>query len=166
MNLPVDRPESPADYELKPCDPSDLTPQELKRCMAIIGDGGAVNLTTMKRDLPRSSVLAIARHNNEIIAVGAIKPLRKQYAAAVAVKSGFAFPSETLELGYVAVDPAHRGRGLSHQITKLLLSRHTGRLFATTDNPQMKKTLAEAGFRQEGKEWEGERGTLSFWEHK
>jgi hypothetical protein len=134
--------------------------------MAIIGNGGAVNLTTMKRDLPRSSVMAVARHNNEIIAVGAIKPMRKQYAASVAVKSGFAFPAETLELGYVSVDYAHRGRGLSHQITKLLLSQHTGPLFATTDSPQMKTTLVEAGFRQEGKEWEGERGMLSFWERK
>lgn len=151
-------------YDLKPCAPGDLTAQELKRCIAIIGEGGAVNLATLKRDLPRSSVLAIARHKQEIVAVGAIKPLRKEYAAGIAVKSGFTFPSATLELGYVAVDPAHRGRGLSLQITTLLLSQHTDRLFATTYDDRMKHTLETAGFVKRGREWKGRRHTLSFWE--
>jgi hypothetical protein len=95
---------------------------------------------------------------------GPIKPVRPEYAAGIAAKSGYSFPAETLELGYVAVDPAHRGHGLSHEIAGLLLSQHKGRLFATTDSTRMKETLAEAGFRQEGKEWEGARGLLSFWQ--
>ena len=163
MNL-HDRPENPVSYELTPCAPGDLTAQELKRCIAIIGEGGAVSLATLKRDLPRSSVLAIARHKQEIVGIGAIKPLRKEYAANVAVKSGFTFPSDTLELGYVAVDPAHRGRGLSLQITRLLLSQHTDRLFATTYDDRMKHTLETAGFVKRGREWKGRTRTLSFWE--
>jgi RimJ/RimL family protein N-acetyltransferase len=155
-----------AGYEVKSCAPSELTPDELERCIAIIGGGGAVNLKTTKRDLPRSHVLAIARYHNEIVAVGAIKPVRREYAAGIAFKSKYSFPAETPELGYVSVDPTHREHGLSHEITKLLLSQHKGRVFATTDSPRMKKTLADAGFRQEGKEWEGERGVLSFWERK
>ena len=134
--------------------------------MAIIKDGGAVKLRTMRRDLTRSQMLAIARYRTQIVAVGAIKLVRKEYAAGIAVKSKYSFPADTPELGYVAVDLAHQGHGLSHQITHLLLSQHTGRLFATTDCPRMKKTLTDAGFCQEGKEWEGERGTLSFWERK
>ena len=134
--------------------------------MAVIGDGGAVNIRTMKRDLPRSQVVAIARYGDEIIGVGSIKPIREEYAADIAAKSGYSFPADTAELGYVSVDPAHQGRGLSNDLTKLLTSHHKGRLFATTDSPRMKKTLAAAGFRREGKEWEGERGTLSFWERK
>ena len=167
MNLPV-KPSEKDDvgYEVRQCAPGKLTPEELKRCMAIIGHGGAVNFDTMKRDLPRSQVLAVARYHGEIVGVGAIKPVRKEYAAGIAIKSAYAFPADTPELGYVSVDPAHRGHGLSHEITKLLLSQHTSRLFATTDSPPMKKTLTDAGFRQEGKEWDGERGVLSFWERK
>lgn len=58
--------------------------------------------------------------------------------------------SDTLELGYVPVDPAHRGRGLSLQITRLLLSQHTDRLFATTYDDRMKHTLETAGFVKRG----------------
>lgn len=165
MNSPVERAKRDgADYELKPCAPSELTPEELKRCMALIGAGGAVNPNTMKRDLPRSQVLGIARHHGQIVGVGVIKPMRKQYSAGIAVKSGYLFPPDTPELGYVSVDPTHQGYGLSHEITELLLSQYRGRLFATTDSSRMKKTLADAGFRQKGKEWQGERGVLSFWE--
>ena len=149
MTLPIETSEKGSvGYELKPYAPGDLTPEELKRCMAIIGEGGAVNLNAMRRDLPRSHVLAVARYRGEIVAVGAIKPVRKEYAAGIAVKSKYSFPAETLELGYVSVEPAHRGHGLSHEITELLLSQHKGRLFATTDSPRMKKTLADAGYLQ------------------
>jgi len=37
----------------------------------------------------------------------------REYAADIAKKSGVEFPSETLELGYVAVSPDHRGHHLS-----------------------------------------------------
>lgn len=165
MNSPIDRSKRrSAEYEVKPCAPDELTPEELKRCMALIGDGGAVNPNTMKRDLPRSQVLAIARHHGQIVGVGVIKPVRKRYSAGIAVESGYSFPAETPELGYVSVDPTHQEHGLSHKIAELLVSQHPGRLFATTDSPRMKKTLADAGFRQKGGEWPGERGVLSFWE--
>jgi GNAT superfamily N-acetyltransferase len=134
--------------------------------LALIDDGGAVNLRTMTRDLPRSQIVVIACLRGEVVGVGAIKPVREEYAAGIAGKSGYAFPPKTSELGYVVVEPAHRGHGLSHAITELLLKQHTSPLFATTDSPKMKKTLAAAGFRQEGKEWQGERGILSFWERK
>jgi RimJ/RimL family protein N-acetyltransferase len=167
VNHPADyREQNHASYEVKSCVPPALTPDEMKKCITIIGHGGAVNLRTMKRDLPGSRILAIARYGNTIVAVGSVKPVRKEYATGIAVKSGYCFPDETPELGYVSVEPAHQGRGLSHEITKLLLSEHQGRLFATTDNPRMKKTLADAGFQREGKEWKGERGILSFWERK
>jgi RimJ/RimL family protein N-acetyltransferase len=67
------------------------------------------------------------------------------------------------ELGYVAVDSDHQGRGLSSRIVAALLSEHAGPLFATTDNEFMKKTLAKSGFMQKGKEWNGQRGRLTLW---
>jgi hypothetical protein len=167
VNLPGERSQkTDAGYQLAHCAPSDLTLEELEQCIAIIEKGGAVNRNTMKRDLPNATVLALARGGGKIVAAGAIKPVRKQYAAGIALKSGHPFPEDIPELGYVSADENDRGHGLSHQITELLLSKHRGRLFATTDSRGMKKTLADAGFQREGKEWEGERGVLSFWERR
>lgn len=161
----MDRPaESETDYEVTACNPEELSHAELEICFALIKEGGAVNADTMKRDLPRSSALVIARKGNQIVGVGAIKPVRRPYAAKTARSSGVEFPPETLELGYVSVDAAHRRRGLSHRIAKALLAGHSGRLFATTDDEGMKKALSAAEFVKKGKEWPGERGMLSYWE--
>src|SRR5690242_14356029 len=99
MDFPKDPP--PDDYEVITCAPRELNRAELETCFAIIGEGGAVNVNTMRRDLPNSSILAIARIGSQIVGVGAIKPVRKGYAAKVARDSGVGFPAETLELGYV-----------------------------------------------------------------
>jgi hypothetical protein len=151
-------------YEVALCPAKELKGGGLEACFAIIREGGAVRVVTMKRDLPRASVIAIARQGDLIVGVGAIKPVRKQYAEDIATKSHFAFPADTPELGYVAVAAAHEGHGLSHRITESLLSQHAGRLFATTDTERMKKTLSDAGFAKKGDEWPGERGMLSYWE--
>lgn len=159
-------PISPArdDYDVKLYGSNELTPADLQACFTIIADGAAVNTASMERDLPHASTIVVARSNDEIVGVGVIKPIRKKYAADIAVKSGFAFPKETPELGYVAVHSMHRRRGLSLRITQLLLTQHSGRIFATTDDAGMKKTLQRAGFSMKGKEWCGNRGNLSFWE--
>jgi hypothetical protein len=109
-------------------------------------------------------MLAIARTNGQIVGAGAIKPVRKEYAAKVARDSGVEFPPETLELGYVAVHRDHRNRGLSHRIASALVSNLTCRLFSTTDEEWMKRVLAKTGFSKKGKEWQGARGVLSYWE--
>jgi GNAT superfamily N-acetyltransferase len=153
-----------ADYEVNACAPGALSREELETCAAIIEMGGAVDPDSMVRDLPRAIVIAIARKGDQIVGVGAIKPVRPKYAAKIARNSGITIPAETLELGYVAVKDAHRGHGLSHRISEILITSHAGRLFATTDDKRMKKTLSEAGFVQKGIEWPGHRATLSFWE--
>jgi len=129
--------------------------------MTVIADGGAVSIRTVRRDLPHSQVVAIARCGNEIVGVGSIKPVREDYAAGIAVKSGCAFPADTPELGYVSVDPAHQGRGLSHDLAKLLVSHCTGRLFATTDSPKDEENPC-GGRIPKGKGMKGERGLLPY----
>jgi hypothetical protein len=69
---------------------SDLTPEDPSN--AINEEGGSVNPNIMKCDLPRSNVLVIARCRGDIVAVGAVKPVRKEYAAGIAInapRSGF-----------------------------------------------------------------------------
>jgi hypothetical protein len=134
---------------------------DLERCIAIIRAGGAADVDAAK--LRRAMVLVLAKRENEIVGIGTIKGVRTRYAAGIAEKSGFAFAPETRELGYVAVDARHRGKRISHRIGGELLGARNGALFATTDNEQMKKSLGAAGFVQEGREWNGNRGQLSLW---
>lgn len=151
-------------YVVAPAPAAELTKKDLSSCIAIIKKGEAVDWQSALRELPLSTVMVIARKGEKIGGVGAIKRERPGYAAKVARDAQFPFPERTLELGYVAVDPSHRLRGLSHRITATLLSQYEGRLFATTYDKGMKRTLNAAGFVKKGKEWKGRKHMLSFWE--
>lgn len=142
----------------------ELSPAELEACCAIIEDGGAVDTNAMRRHLPNCTAFAIARTGGLIVGVGAIKAVRTDYTARVAKNSGVDLPPHTYELGYVAVHPEHRKRGLAQRIATALTSRIGSRLVATTDDERMKKILAKTGFVKKGKEWKGRRGILSYWE--
>jgi hypothetical protein len=140
-----------------------LGPSEIAACLAIIKTGDAVDLMSAKRELPLATAIALTWKDRQIVGVGTIKRERREYAAGVAAKSGAEFPSETLELGYVAVAPEHRGHHLSDCLIKALLKRHKGRLFATTYSEYMKDALIRADFRAGGKEWKGRNFMLSLW---
>jgi GNAT superfamily N-acetyltransferase len=156
--------EDDGNYDVKELSPGDLTATNFAVCVAVIKKGEAVDWKWAARELPLAVALAIAYKGAQIVGVGAVKRVRRKYATEVSSKSGVDFPPETLELGYVAVDPDHRRHGLSHRIVKALLSQYAGRLFATTYNDHMKKTLENAGFVRKGKEWKGRRFMLSFWD--
>jgi hypothetical protein len=149
------------EYSVRACTPSDLTEAELSTCVEIIRDGGAVAINLQK--LRSARMLAVARTNGVIVGAGSIKRDRPQRAADIAQTSGFDFPKETPELGYVAVALKHRRKGLSNQIVGALLKAMSGALFATTDDKKMRKTLSAAGFARKGSEWRGRRGQLSLW---
>jgi hypothetical protein len=151
-------------YEVKTPSPKALESSDFDTCVAIVKTGDAVNWKSAKEELPCATALAIAWKDKQIVGVGAIKRERREYAADIAKKSGVEFPSETLELGYVAVSPDHRGHNLSHCIVRALLNQHTGRLFATTSSDYMKRTLTRFGFVSKGKEWKGRKYMLSFWD--
>ncbi len=152
-------------YNVKLCVPGDLTKREMTACIDLVTEGEAVGLEYVKKELPLASILAIARIDDHIVGVGAIKRTRRDYAAKISRESGVTFPRETPELGYVAVAPDHQGHGLSHRLAGALLAQHKGRLFSTTYNDRMKQTLEKAGFVKRGKEWKGREFLLSFW-HK
>jgi hypothetical protein len=152
-------------YAVSLCAPGSMTKEEIADCIDVIKTGEAVDLVSAKRELPLASVLAVVRAGTAIVGVGAIKRRRGTYAAKIARVSGVSFPPETLELGYVAVLPDHRGHKLSGKIVDALLSPYKGRLFATTYNNRMKSVLKNAGFINKGKEWLGRKKQMvSFWD--
>lgn len=150
-------------YAVNAYAPGDLTETERAECIAVIKRGNAVDPVSAAAELPLARVLAVARKGNRIVGVGVIKRIRNNYASGIALKSGASFPSDTPELGYVAVDSGHRGNRLSHRIVAELISMHVGPLFATTSCERMKTTLGKAGFVQKGEEWRGQKAQLSLW---
>jgi predicted GNAT family N-acyltransferase len=109
-------------------------------------------------------VVAVARKDGEIVGVGTVKPVREDYNAGVARKSGVSFDPATPEFGYVVVHPDHRDRHLSSKLTTALLSRSGKSLFATTSDDKIKTNLKKAGFAERGRKWKGRRGDqISFW---
>jgi hypothetical protein len=152
-------------YAVKGYAPAKLSGDQIKRCVKIIECGDAVDPASAARELPLGERVAIATIGAEIVGVGAIKRPRPKYAHDIAIDSGFAFSPDMPELGYVAVECDHRGRGLSHRLVAELLSKHAGPLFATTSSDSMKASLKRAGFAPKGHTWESKRtkAILSLW---
>lgn len=157
-------PKEPAgeDFVVERTSADKLTEAELQRCVALVRSGEAVKKGFGAQSLMRTSMLVVARRGGEIAAVGAIKKPRA-YTATTAENAGYDVSVDTPELGYIAVDKVHRGNHLSTRIVDTLLKDRKGSLFATTDEPKVKKVLKDAGFEPKGKEWQGERGQLSLW---
>lgn len=158
-------PEDPgSEYDVALSDPAKLTAAQVSACVAIIRGGGAVDPGTAKAEMPLSAALALASKRGVIVGVGAIKRVRRVYAATIAKRGGHPFPPDTPELGYVAVHPDHQRKGLSGRLVAALLQTHKGRLFATTYTEAMKRTLAAARFARKGDEWKSRKGErLSLW---
>ena len=149
-------------YEI--CGAGELSGSEMEAYIAIVQQGDAVDPDQAAENIPAAKALAVVRRDGQIAGGGAVKPVRPGYARHTAEASQFHFDPSTPELGYVAVSPAHRGTGLSHEIVTALVSHHEGPLFATTSNAAMKRALQKAGFVQRGREWAGRRGDrLSLW---
>ena len=154
-------------YEVRTVPPGEMNASDLAACVAILKIGDAVNWRSAKEGLPLAAALVIAWKGKQIVGVGAIKRERREYAGDIARNSGVGFPPETLELGYVAVSPEHRGHHLSDCIVRRLIKQHPGRLFATTYSPQMKNTLTRFEFEKKGKEWPGrKKQMISFWKRE
>lgn len=153
-------------YNIEVCSPSDLPQTEISRCIQMVVQGGAVDKNYVTKYLPQAKLLAVVRtrsKDNNIVGVGAVKVTRLEKARAIAKDSKFTFDESIPELGYVAVDSSHRNNKLSYRIVKQLCLKHTGQLFATTDNVYMQGPLKCSKFQREGQEWQGRKGMLSLW---
>ena len=97
------------DFEIREFSATELSDVDVNACVEIIAKGNAVDAASARENLPRSLAVALARIGGEIVGVGTIKPIRQAYAEGTAEESGSQFDPATPELGYVAVNPDHRG---------------------------------------------------------
>lgn len=151
-------------YEISTHKVRGLSSATLVRCLALIEEGGAVDVKSAAVTMMRSRVIILARTGGNVIGVGVMKPYRQDYAAAITEKCGATPPEGAPELGYVAVDINYRCHGIAHQIMTALCAGHQGDLFATTSDKTLKKYMEKSGFAMVGHEWDGKRGDqLSLW---
>lgn len=150
-------------YLLERRRPSALRASEIETAVKILREGGAVDPQTARKELPRCKTVVFVRNNSKIVAVGAVKSPRPDYARRKRADSGYVFDENLCELGYIAVAKGHGGHDLSSPIVDALLARYKGDLFATTDKPKMKFVLGHRRFVQRGHEWRGDNAMLSLW---
>jgi GNAT superfamily N-acetyltransferase len=141
-------------YQIKGCQGTDLSPDDVEECVSLLAQGGAVDSASARKELPRAGSAALVYLDGKFVGLGVIKRKRPDYASNVAIWSGLQFDSNMLELGYVAVEKSHQGKGLTHRIFAELLSLSPDTaLFATTYHDGMKSVNRKAGFEQKGNEW-------------
>jgi hypothetical protein len=154
----------PEVYEITLASVEKLSADELRICIDIVAEGGAVSHAAATVGVPQAAVLALVRQKGEIIGVGVIKGPNRKHAQTVARESGCQFPDRYSELGYVSVREAHRGMHLSSRIFEALLSVRAGPLFATTSDTKMKHLFGKHGFMKTGQTRKGRRGdSLTLW---
>lgn len=117
--------------------------------------GGEVNDQTLSSLVSGSLLLAFARRNETLVAIGAVKRPNDSYRTKIFLKAGVLERMADFEheLGWIYVDPAARGNGLSRKIVDVLLTAPTsGHLYATSrvNNLAMHTTLKHFGFTEAG----------------
>ena len=150
-------------YRVTTCSYTELNRGEQHRCLDILRHGDAVDVDSAARELPVAEAVVLARLDQKIVGLGAVKRLRPDYAVSLAKKAGVAEQPLGHEVGYIAVDEAHWGHKLGLTILLELLAGLRGPAHATTDQENMKNALRAAGFNEVGQKWRGARADLSLW---
>jgi predicted GNAT family N-acyltransferase len=132
---------------------SQMTAQEIENCFSLLEQGKSVDMKSAKEIFPLCQTVALIVGNGAILACGAIKPLREDYAETIGEKSHYGVYLG-FELGYVAVDSKFRGQGFARHTVKTLVREMEGSsLFAVTANSTMQKINLQCGFNKAGVEW-------------
>lgn len=147
--------------------PTNLTDDEITATAVLICSGGALpaEIKTLKGRLRRSSILAIYREEDQVLAVASLKKPNPNYRIGVFEKASVSLGrlQSAPELGYVTVDEKMRSKGLAGKLVSVLLDNLEEPCYATTNNNSMKRILERAGFSEKGQAWKGQRGSLSLW---
>lgn len=139
---------------------ANATKQDLDDFVRVVRAGEAVAEHYVRNGIGRKGVkLVFAKVDDTNIGVAALKVPLKTYREGLesSQKSGHSIPVARypFELGYVAVNSDHAGKGIGRSLVNSVLTLSSGcGLFATTSNPAMQKSiLPNVGFIPVGKSW-------------
>lgn len=116
-------------------------------------------------NLADAQLVALGVEDGQVVSVACVKRHRQRYPQRIAKRAHVTLETrrwmlETDELGYVATHADYLGRA-SRLVTELCST--WPKLWATTSNAVMAKSLMKHGFVQTGVTWAGRNGELSLW---
>lgn len=157
----------PMDIEVIAGKPAAFSAEEKRLFCKLVEAGGEVDTAVLQQNVMDAKALTFARSSEKLLGVAALKVPKRSYRKKVSQSSGFNLCSDRypFELGYVFVQQAVRGTGLSHRLVDTTLNAADGNfVFATvrTDNPGMLRTLERANFFQVGNEYSGRLANTSI----
>lgn len=150
--------------------PSQLVPSEVDEFCNLVLACGEVQAHGLE-DLVRAAAFLVRVWSDELlVGAGGLKNPRPMYKARVFEAAGVKASAAafSFEVGWVAVHPDARRRGVGRLAMEGLLEASAGHaLFATCriDNAPMQGLLADTGFRQLGEAYKSTRGEhrLALW---
>lgn len=140
--------------------PEAFSDAERVRFQELVEQAGEVTSAALLTNISTARALVLLKQDGIIRGVTALKRPQAGYRQRIEKRSSFALPPETYpyELGYVFIEPAMQGRGLSHQLVAKALSHDDGKaIFATVraDNEPMRTVLNSASFIEAGQPYLG-----------
>lgn len=141
-------------YKIEVKSPSKVTENELDRFAELVTDGGEVT-NGLRERLETASALGFLRYDGKIVGTAALKKPAPNYRKGVFEKAQSKQPisSYPYELGWVFLDPAHRGKMRMVPLIIAVMKRAKGSgVFATTrtSNDRMLHILTRQGFVRDG----------------
>ncbi|MFH1489976.1 MAG: GNAT family N-acetyltransferase [Pseudomonadota bacterium] len=130
--------------------PGQIPPETLEQIRRLIIKGGGVGKAYIRENLQKSFIVAYAVDQDENVAgTVTLKHPKTEYRKKIERASGWDL-SGYLERGYTAVEPEHRGRGISDTLIKGLNQRSIGQKVYTTigmDNAAALRLTQKNGMR-------------------
>jgi GNAT superfamily N-acetyltransferase len=142
-------------FDVRAGPPREFAEKQIADFKALVLSGSRVakeTLSNLVRDAPR---LAVILFDEEIVGCAAIKKPIDNYRTRAFKSSGLEdnLSDYPLELGWVVVKPAHRGKGLASRLVQALFQDQeiTG-VYATSQarDANMHRTLLKFGFKKLG----------------
>ncbi|MDR6513377.1 putative GNAT family N-acyltransferase [Novosphingobium capsulatum] len=150
-----------AEVEFVAASPGSLTAAERSRFQELVVEAGEVVGAALSTNIDQARILVMVKQDDAVRGVAALKRPQMSYRQKIAGLAGIGLsePTYPFELGYIYIQPALQGRGLSHQLVAEALSYSDGAgVFATvrTDNVAMRTALSKAGFSPSGEPYLGQ----------
>lgn len=139
-------------------EPGICTEAELEAFCELVNQGEEVAVQGLQARVKKAKALVFLRGNGQLVGVAGLKCPEKSYRNKVFRNAGVANAATAfdLELGWVFVPKANRGKGYSKVLSAAALTQNDGQAtFATTraDNVPMQRTIEYLGFRRLGDSW-------------
>lgn len=142
--------------------PSECSDQEINEFVGLINEGDEVDPSGLEERVRRAKKLLFLK-DPSLVAVSAIKRFYQQYKNSIFKKAGCSniASSYQLEVGWMYVKPASRGKGFSRKLLEVIINQLNGVSCYTTvrsDNHIMDYLLSSHGFNKVGIEYSSSKG--------